>query len=61
MAFLTKYRKYSRKDEVSQEEVEYNYGRAFHGIGTCMHSLTTLSREGDELIHRRAAPRGEAL
>jgi len=33
LAFLTKYRKYSRKDELSQEEVEFNYGRAFHGIG----------------------------
>lgn len=33
MAFLTKYRKYSRKDVTSQEEVEYNYARSFHGIG----------------------------
>jgi general transcription factor 3C polypeptide 3 (transcription factor C subunit 4) len=34
LAFLTKYRKYSPKDQRSQEEVEYNYGRSFHGLGT---------------------------
>ena len=33
LAFLTKYRKFSGKDQLSQEEVEFNYGRAFHGIG----------------------------
>lgn len=38
MAFLTKYRKYSGKTVKDQEEVEYNYGRAFHGIGM---SITT--------------------
>jgi general transcription factor 3C polypeptide 3 (transcription factor C subunit 4) len=30
---LTKYRKLASKDPESQEEVEYNYGRSFHGIG----------------------------
>lgn len=33
LAFLTKYRKLAPKDPESQEEVEYNYGRSFHGIG----------------------------
>nr|XP_018265461.1 uncharacterized protein I303_01827 [Kwoniella dejecticola CBS 10117]OBR87619.1 hypothetical protein I303_01827 [Kwoniella dejecticola CBS 10117] len=33
MAFLTRYRKLSSPDAVTQEEVEYNYGRSFHGIG----------------------------
>ena len=30
---MTKYRKLASKDAESQEEVEYNYGRSFHGIG----------------------------
>lgn len=33
LAFLTKYRQHSPKDARSQEEVEYNFGRAFHGLG----------------------------
>ena len=33
LAFLTKYRQLSRKDELSQEEIEYNYGRSFYGLG----------------------------
>lgn len=33
MAFLTRYRKFSPKNDKSLEEVEYNYARAFHGIG----------------------------
>ncbi|WOO80159.1 Transcription factor tau subunit sfc4 [Vanrija pseudolonga] len=33
LAFLARYRKLSPQDVVSQEEVEYNYGRAFHGLG----------------------------
>ncbi|KAK8847416.1 hypothetical protein IAR55_005274 [Kwoniella newhampshirensis] len=33
LAFLTRYRKLSPKDAESQEQVEYNYGRSFHGIG----------------------------
>ncbi|WWC67957.1 uncharacterized protein I206_101876 [Kwoniella pini CBS 10737] len=33
MAFLTRYRKLSSPDPIIQEEVEYNYGRSFHGIG----------------------------
>jgi hypothetical protein len=37
LAFLTKYRKLSSKDPESQEEVEYNHGRSFHGIGMPFH------------------------
>ncbi|KAL1412045.1 transcription factor TFIIIC subunit tfc4 [Vanrija albida] len=33
LAFLARYRKLSPQDVGSQEEVEYNYGRAFHGLG----------------------------
>ena len=33
MAFLSKYRELSTKDPVTLEEVDYNYGRAFHGLG----------------------------
>lgn len=33
LAFLTRYRKLSPQDAQSLEEVEYNYGRAFHGLG----------------------------
>ncbi|WWD21507.1 hypothetical protein CI109_105993 [Kwoniella shandongensis] len=33
LAFLTRYRKLSPKDAESQEQVEYNYGRSYHGIG----------------------------
>jgi general transcription factor 3C polypeptide 3 (transcription factor C subunit 4) len=39
MAFMTRYRKLSAKDVISQEEVEYNYGRAFHGIGESSRGL----------------------
>jgi general transcription factor 3C polypeptide 3 (transcription factor C subunit 4) len=39
MALLTRYRKLSAKDETTQEEIEYNYGRAFHGLGKCKHLL----------------------
>lgn len=42
MGFLTKYRKYSAKDKKSQEEVEYNYGRSFHGLGLCFFGLHLL-------------------
>jgi general transcription factor 3C polypeptide 3 (transcription factor C subunit 4) len=33
LAFLTKYRKYSPRDVLSREEIEYNYARSFHGLG----------------------------
>ena len=33
LAFLTRYRKLSSKDDKAQEEVEYNYGRSFHALG----------------------------
>lgn len=33
LAFLTKYRKLALREHVSEEEVEYNYGRSFHGLG----------------------------
>lgn len=34
MAFLARYRKLSNMDDpVAAEEVEYNFGRAFHSIG----------------------------
>ncbi|OCF58798.1 hypothetical protein L486_03288 [Kwoniella mangroviensis CBS 10435] len=33
MAFLTRYRKLSSPGPITQEQVEYNYGRSFHGIG----------------------------
>ncbi|OCF32590.1 hypothetical protein I317_00359 [Kwoniella heveanensis CBS 569] len=33
LAFLTRYRKLSPQDPASLEEVEYNYGRSFHGLG----------------------------
>jgi len=38
-AFLTRYRKLSPQDPVSQEEVEYNFGRAFHGLGEYNNNL----------------------
>lgn len=33
MVFLVRYRKLSPKDEITREEVEYNFGRSFHAIG----------------------------
>lgn len=34
MAFLTKYRELRQLDSVGQDEVDYNFGRAFHQLGT---------------------------
>lgn len=31
--FLVRYRKLSPKDEITREEIEYNFGRSFHAIG----------------------------
>lgn len=31
--FLMRYRKLSPKDEITREEIEYNFGRSFHAIG----------------------------
>ncbi|WWC86899.1 uncharacterized protein L201_001778 [Kwoniella dendrophila CBS 6074] len=44
MAFLTRYRKLSSPDEITQEEVEYNYGRSFHGIGINHLAITHYER-----------------
>lgn len=33
LAFLNRYRKLSAQDAVTQEEVEYNYGRCFYQLG----------------------------
>jgi hypothetical protein len=30
---MARYRKLSPQDAASQEEVEYNFGRAFHNLG----------------------------
>nr|XP_019047149.1 hypothetical protein I302_03756 [Kwoniella bestiolae CBS 10118]OCF26079.1 hypothetical protein I302_03756 [Kwoniella bestiolae CBS 10118] len=44
MAFLTRYRKLSSPDPISQEQVEYNYGRSFHGIGINHLAVTHYER-----------------
>lgn len=35
LAFMARYRKLSPQDAQSQEQVEYNFGRAFHVLGEC--------------------------
>ncbi|EIW71252.1 hypothetical protein TREMEDRAFT_27203, partial [Tremella mesenterica DSM 1558] len=52
LAFLTKYRELSLKDPISQEEVEYNFGRAFHGIGIPHLAIVHYERVLDSIKKR---------
>ncbi|WRT64759.1 uncharacterized protein IL334_001693 [Kwoniella shivajii] len=52
MAFLTRYRKLSPCNPVSQEQVEYNYGRSFHGIGVNHLAVNHYERVLDSIENR---------
>ncbi|GMK54381.1 hypothetical protein CspeluHIS016_0109670 [Cutaneotrichosporon spelunceum] len=44
LAFLSRYRKLSPQDSQSLEEVEYNFGRSFHGLGVMHLAVTHYER-----------------
>ncbi|KLT39056.1 TPR-like protein [Cutaneotrichosporon oleaginosum] len=44
LAFLSRYRKLSPQDPESLEEVEYNFGRSFHGLGVMHLAVTHYER-----------------